>query len=358
LINKNYLIFFLLFFSLVNSQEKNGSNAQYLQTLDLITDGRDDDKTKEQRVSSLMKAKDIIVSIGNDSLKNIAYYKLSNSFLILEDSLNFRIVNRKGILLSQKINDSKYLANHYWDLGWHYELSEQKDSAYRFYDSSQKILKKTNRAASAARLLLRIARIQKDVKDYTGSEASITEAIEILKPLNDNRRLYNCYNYLGIIYKNLENYEKSIEYHKTALKYLQKVKQKNEVLKTFTLNNIGLIYRYQGKYEEAIINFQDALSYDSLYNKNPTHYATVLDNLAYSKFLSDDTSELPELFEKALKIRDSLEYKSGIAVSKLHLAEFYLQKNDTVQSIKYVSEARNAAIESENKTESLPSGRW
>jgi signal transduction histidine kinase len=193
-----------------------------------------------------------------------------------------------------------------------------------------------------------MARIQKDEKDYTGSEVSITEAIEVFQDLKDYRRLYTCYNLLGIIFRNLENYEQSLKYHNDALSYLQKVKN-NDLQQAYTFNNIGLVYRYQGKYEDAIDNFQKGLSFDSLFIKNPSHYATLIDNLAYSKFLSSDFSELPELlFNRSLKIRDSLDYKSGIAVSKLHLAEYYLEKKDSVQSLKYVREARDAAIESKN----------
>ncbi|MFK7747246.1 MAG: sensor histidine kinase [Kordia sp.] len=355
MINKYYIIIFILFFSLVNSQEKKDENLQYLKTLKFINEGKDETKTKKQRTLSLIEAKKNIINIKDDSLKNKAYYKLSNTFLNIEDSLNFRNTNRKGILIAKETNDSTYLANHYWDLGWYYQRSKQNDSAFLFYDSSQKILKKTGRMSSAGRLLLRMAKIQKEVKDYTGSEITITDAIEVLEPIEDNRKLYSCYNDLGTIFKNLEEYEKSLEYHNKALYYLKKIKGDDRILKAYTLNNIGLVYRYKGKYKDAIDNFEQALSFDSLYIKNPRHYATLLDNLAYSKFLSNDISQLPELFLKSLDIRDSLKDESGLATSKRHLAEYYLEKKDSILSLKYVSEAKVSALESRNMKELLSS---
>ncbi len=46
---------------------------------------------------------------------------------------------------------------------------------------------------------------QVDVKDYTGAEVNAIKAIELLKPLEANRHLYNCYNLLGSISKELKN---------------------------------------------------------------------------------------------------------------------------------------------------------
>lgn len=342
------------FFS--TAQNEDDENYYYTESMKYIANGKAKAKSIEYRKSNLINATKIVENIINDSLRSKAYYELSTTFFNIRDSLNFRKINTIGISLARKVRDSASLANHYWDLGAHYQRFKKVDSAYFFYNSSQKILKKIDRKASAGKLLLRMARIQESVKDYIGSEVNTTNAIEIFEPLRDNRRLYNCYTNLGVIFKNLEQYEKSLTYHNIALNHLKKIgKEENHRLKTYTLNNIGLVYRYQGKYEEAINNFKQGLAYDSLSLKDPKQYATLLDNLAYTKFLSNNINELPDLFYTALKIRDSIEYESGIAVSKMHLAEYFLEQKDTVQSLKYVTEARLAAIESNNVKQKLNS---
>ena len=50
-------------------------------------------------------------------------------------------------------------------------------------------------------MLYQMAIIQNEIKDYTGAEISVVNAIEIFKELNDNDRLYECYNLLAIISK-------------------------------------------------------------------------------------------------------------------------------------------------------------
>jgi len=85
--------------------------------------------------------------------------------------------------------------------------------------------------------------------------------------------------------------------------------------------------------------FQLALENKLLLNDKSQLYATLLDNLAYSKFKLNDDSQLPELFYQSLKIRDSLNTMSGVILSKIHLSEFYASKKDSLRSLKFAREA-------------------
>ncbi|WP_046755638.1 tetratricopeptide repeat-containing sensor histidine kinase [Kordia jejudonensis] len=322
----------------------------------LISESREKKLDLVIRKAAIDKAYKLVLEEDNTIEKSKLLQKISNTYLNLKDSTSFKKTNKVGKAVSTAINDSITLANHHWNLGFFYNRNSKKDSAFYFYDKAKNIFDELNPDPdeNVARLLLNMARIQKDLKDYTGSEVTTFAAIRIFEVLEDYSRLYYCYNNLGIIFKNLEDYDKSLEYHNTALSYLKKIED-NDKLTRFTLNDIGLVYRYQGKYEDAINNFKQALAYDSLYIKDPKQYARLLDNLAYTKFLSNDVSELPDLFYTALKIRDSIKYESGVAVSKMHLAEYFLEQKDTIQSLKYVSEARKSAIESNNVKQKLNS---
>jgi len=124
---------------------------------------------------------------------------------------------------------------------------------------------------------------------------------------------------------------------------LKSKKKKNNIGEAATLNNIGVVYRNQGNHQLAVENYLKGLKYDSLYMKNTRLYATLTDNLAYSKFKLNDTQGLPDLFFKALHIRDSLDISAGIIVNKLHLSEYYLAQNDTLKSREYSRDAMNLA---------------
>ncbi|MGH1387170.1 tetratricopeptide repeat-containing sensor histidine kinase [Kordia sp.] len=337
-----FIIFFFSSFCLAQNEEKNDVQK-------LINKSRDQKLNLDERIEAINEAYKLNErSSYHDSIRSKQLQSISKSYFNLNDTINFKKTYKEGLDLADKTNDSMSMANHYWNIAFYYRKNDIKDSAFFFYDQAKNILQDIDpKNQDIGKLLLNMARIQKELKDYSGSQFTLTNAIKLFELHNDSKRLYSCYNNLGIIFMNLEDYENSLQYHNTALKYLQKIKE-NDRLKTYTLNNIGLVYRDQGKYEDAIENFKQALSFDSLQIKNPKHYATLLDNLAYSKFLSSDTLELPDLFYKSLKIRESLNYKSGIAISKLHLAEYYHEKKDTIQSQKYISQARTAAIESRN----------
>ncbi|NCP22326.1 MAG: tetratricopeptide repeat protein, partial [Zetaproteobacteria bacterium] len=145
-------------------------------------------------------------------------------------------------------------------------------------------------------------------------------AIAKFEPLDKNLRLYECYNHLGLIYLDLNDYDKALEANQKALGYLKKIKQKG-VLYEKTLNNIGLVYEQKGEYEKAVNNFKKALENKHLKSDDSYTYALLIDNLAYNQFKSGDTTHVRQQFNSALKIRDSLNNTSGIIRSKLHMAE-------------------------------------
>ena len=122
-----------------------------------------------------------------------------------------------------------------------------------------------------------------------------------------------------------------------------------------TLNNLGVVYNNQGEYEQAAQNYYEALSYDSLHNNDPYLYAMLLDNLAHAKFRSGDTTNLLGLYNDALRIRDSLKIFSGITTSKLHLAEYFLSKEDTFKATEYAHEVNKLAKKSRNYKDLLSS---
>lgn len=309
---------------------------------ELINVYRDNNISFSEKQESLRNAYKIAENETNDSLRNKYLADISYALYRINDKTSFIKVNNEGTELAEHLEDSLTLAAHYWDKGSFYKKNKKLDSAYFFYDTAKKIYEKKGIEENVASILYNIGQIKKDVKDYTGSELSITNAIKIFEKLDDNRSLYNCYTILGIVFNNLEEYDKAIKYNNDALKYLKKT-NKYDIREASTLNNIGVVYRNLNKHQLAVEKYNLALSFDSLLFKNPKLYAILTDNLAYSKFKLGDYSELPNLFYKSLAIRDSLNITTGIVINKLHLSEYYLSENDTVKSLKFSKEANKLA---------------
>jgi len=196
--------------------------------------------------------------------------------------------------------------------------------------------------------------LQGRLKDYTGSEVLIFEALTIFKKLNKNKNIYHCYNYLGLIYMNLEEFDKAIYYHNKALEYLNKVDDKG-IFKEWGLSNLGLTYQKLKNYKKAIESFEKALGNSDLKERNINFYARLIDNIAYTKFLNEDTTNIVQDFTKSLYIRDSLKNISGVVINKRHLSEFYAYKLDTVNSILFANEAFDLADQVDNNRDKLES---
>ncbi len=316
--------------------------------------GRDTNSPEEARKEYLIKAYRSANSEKRDTTKLKYFSKIQWSFFGLGDSLWFRKTNRKARDLAQELQDSILLGGLHWDLAEFLSRNKVKDSAYYHFSRAQKIFNSLGDKSKAGRLVYDMALIQTEIKDYTGAEINTVKAIELLKPLDESLMLYRCYNLLGIIAKDLKEYPRSLEYYNTANSYLKKSKAGNR-FESEIENNIGVAYHEVEAHEKAVTHFERVLNHDSLFFKNPSYYASTLNNLAKSKYKIDSGSDTESLFLKSLKIRDSIGDLAGMAGGSYDLAQYYLEENDTVKALENVKKAKAYAEQSSNNERLLQS---
>ncbi|HEY9168488.1 MAG TPA: ATP-binding protein [Lutibacter sp.] len=319
-----------------------------------IQNAKNQSITLENRKQGIYKAYEQNSFQRNDSVKNRNLAKLAYEGYQLKDSVFFLKANLEAQKLSTKLRDTFGIADTHWSYGMYYLEKELNDSAYYHYYEAYKYFQVAKHEFFAGKMLYNMAIIQKDVKDYTGSEVLTFQAISIFKKLDKYNELYLCYNLLGIIYNEIQEYDKAILYHIKALENLENVAQK-ETFKESSLNNLGLVYQKQGNYIKAIEYFNTALKSSDLKRQNIILYSRLIDNLAYTEFLNGDNTNLPQEFYFALKLRDSINNVSGIIMSKLHLAEFYIKYADTVKALLNAEEAHTLAKEVSNNRDVLAS---
>ena len=344
-----FLQLFFLFASCNPSQKKNG-NDQSVQT-DILSESLE--KTADRSIDIEIR-KEILQNVyqenrnqGNDSIKKEGLLKIAFIAYKLNDSIFFKKTNQEALEYCIKLKDTFGIADAHWNYGNFYGDIESMYSAYFHYQQAYENFEAIGHKLFAAKMLYNMAVIQKDIKDYTGSEVLTFQAMSKFKELDKSLNIYLCYNLLGAIYNEIKEYKRALYYHRNALEYLKKVKNKR-VFKESSINNLGLVYQKQGKYHKSINQFKIALASDSLKYKNIILYSKLLDNLAYSKFLSGDTIDLPLLFLEALHIRDSAKNISGICISKMHLAEFFAERKDTVNALLNLKEALRLSKEVNN----------
>lgn len=241
-----------------------------------------------------------------------------------------------------------------WDLAEFYFKNNRMDSAYHHMNQARKLYSSIGNSYLHARTLLNMAIVQKNIRDYTGSEVSTFQAISILEPLNKHKYLYRAYNNLGIIYEELEEYDKSFFYYETAEEYLDKADL--EYLYPALWNNIGVMLKNSDRYEQAKHYFDKALDFNpNLQNDNPDLYATLLDNQAHNQLKQGNTTNLLPQFKKALAIREKKNIPTEIIVSNLHLAEYYLVIEDRAMALQHAERAKELATRSQDYRDLLKS---
>jgi signal transduction histidine kinase len=129
---------------------------------------------------------------------------------------------------------------------------------------------------------------------------------------------------LGIISRELKQYDKALDYYEKAIEISNKQKS-GYSNKYTTINNIASIFRNKGEFEKALELYQSILKEKRLFEIDPTFYPLILDNIAFTKFQANETDYdgIEQMLKKALKISDSLEervIKLGITID---LSKFY-----------------------------------
>ncbi|WP_289040153.1 tetratricopeptide repeat-containing sensor histidine kinase [uncultured Zobellia sp.] len=302
----------------------------------------------------LNKAEKKTDELDNDSIKIKLFSRISLNHLKLKDSINFIRTNQRTIELSKLLSDSITLAEANWDLAAFHRSRALMDKAYLHFSEAQKIYETLHMDYESARMLYNMAITQADIKDYTGSEINTIKAIDILKPLEEYKRLYFCYNNLGSITKELKEFDRALDYYSTALDYQKKIDAPNNYLLSLN-NNIGVVYLEQGNYKESIPYFEEVLKDKNLSTERPSLYAMALNNLTHSRAKVDFKSDLSSNFKKVIKIQDSIGEIQDISRSYYCFADYYLGKQDTVQAISQAKKAMGYAKIASNNDRFLKS---
>lgn len=308
----------------------------------------------DERKTILKKAHAEVWEVENDSLRNELLYEISFQYYLSDDSLNFRKTNNQVRELSLLGGNANIVAMSYWDLAEFYHDYHVEDSAYYYYHKAQEIFATLDYKYRSAKLWLNMAIIQKNIKDYTGSEVSTIKAISLLEPLGKYKYLYRAYNNLGIIYDDLEVYEKALEYYTIAGNYLEKTERKD--FSASLWNNIGVAYNNNKQYKKAAKYYDKGLTnHEKLVNSNPELYAMLIDNRAHNQFQSGDTAKVLNQYKKALVIRKENDIIPGVIISRIHLANYFLRNKDTAAAVKNASYAKTLARASLNSEDLLTS---
>ena len=299
--------FFLLVFLSVNAQDKNYPTSN----------------KKEEIIDKGIKAffKKDVYETKASSIKLLELYKLDK--------------------------DSATLAKHYHYKALYNKLMYIEDSCFYYYHKSKNISKLIGDSIETGRRLLSIALLQRESKDFLGSEISTIEALQYLEPIKSITFLERAYNNLGLVSAELHQNETALNYYNKALDNDKLLKHDSGYFLSI-MNNIGLLYQTNNKNQIAIDYFKKGLKYDSIRYKFPRRYAALLENLAASNFLLGNKKDVLKQYNIVLKVSDSLKNFERLSTTHLNVADFYLSEKRLQKAKYHAHEALKYAKQTHN----------
>jgi len=335
------------------------------KTLDSIQQLRkfsnDSDLSIEDRIPYAQYANDLSNKIGIDSTilnseRNIAFLHLISGDLQLHKTSHLKVLK-----LAHKLNDSIQIGISSNNLGWNYQVSEtQNDSAYYYYHKAKKLFSVLNRKADESEVLLNMSIIQIHEHDFIGAEINLIRALSLTQDLTETNRIldskWSLSNTLGEVYKSTKQYDKALKYYDKALAFNNKLtkasinENSGETYLRFqnysyTQINIAECLKAQKKYNQAIAIYNRLFENKEIPIEDPLTYAAVLNNLAYVKYLNNDSDNeaILALYKQAYKISDSLDAQYEISAIGNDLSEFYISLDQKDSAIQYLERANKIA---------------
>ena len=345
------LLFFLIFYACTKKNIQNQTTISSEDSLSTyLSKANDFSSTTKKRQEYIQKAFTIIVNQPNDSLQRVNLFRVANRYYNLNDWKKYQEIAQ--LVLEKAVNskDTVSIAKAYSYLGDYYGSQGVSDSAFIFYFKAEKIYLQRNDNLNLSKTRLNKALLQYNESDFSGSENSVFKALRVLKGEKAGETVYELYNLLGLVYNELGEYDKAIEFHNKALTSLDENPTPIEFQSRATsMNNMGFVYQNLNQYKKAIPYFQKGLEQkEDLVKYKPFVYAMLLDNLGYSRFKINVSKGLPDLFYESLKLRDSLQLTTGIITTKIHLSEYFASRGDMTKATEYSNEALAKARNSKN----------
>ncbi|MCR9262851.1 MAG: ATP-binding protein [Flavobacteriaceae bacterium] len=308
----------------------------------------------EERRQFLHKAQEITFALPNDSLLLTNLSNISLAYRDLPDSIAFRKTNAQVLLMSKETELYTTLGYSHWDLATFFKNNGVLDSSFYHYQKAMNSFEllpvDPNSRSLKAKMLYSMGKIQDSYKDYLGAETSITEALRIFTDLEDTKRIYNCYNVLGIIASGMGNSDKSLEYFQKARSYIDDMESMDRIKYTEqTQNNIAHEFLKKEDYGRAKVAFGELLQNEGIFARNPELYSLSLSSRAYSLYKDEnDLEKSKKLLQQAIRINDSIDYPFEQARVKKYYAEILADQGDTANAITYAKESRGLAKQTYN----------
>ncbi|MBW4359332.1 ATP-binding protein [Flavobacterium taihuense] len=335
---------FTTFLSVVTACQKKEGTGYKKRVISILNNIDTVNLKNSQKVSTLDTLNHYLLNHENDSINRNLLFKVVNQYYYLGELEKYKITTKEIFELASLKKDKAHIAKSLYYIGnYHYDKS-QYDSAYSYYNKSEKLYAALNDSLMLGTTSLLKGSVLLETGNYAESESETVRALRLLSKVKRTDLIYNCYNQIAISLKGLNNYNKSLDYFNLTLNQLDILEKEkystHKILKSRIncYNNIGRVYEKMGKYTEAMHYYDKGLQTNKIKKEFPRYYAMLLDNLGYSKMKTGNYNGVHEILIESLRLSDSLDIKPIVISNKINIGQYFLYKKDTIKALTYIKE--------------------
>ena len=153
---------------------------------------------------------------------------------------------------------------------------------------------------------------RKNLGDYPGAMACYQKCLAIYERIGDKKGIAGSLNNIGLIYREQGRNDQALEHYMRSLSIFEGIGDKHGLGNS--LNNIGSIYTDQRNYPRALEYFERGTVIQKEVG-NEKALANGLGNIGVVHGEQGDTARALEYFEKSIAIREAIGDQNGIAVN-------------------------------------------
>lgn len=253
--------------------------AQKNKTLDSLLQSADEEKADSNRLKTYNRIADYY--LDNNPGKAIDY------FLKVQE-------------LARQLNRKRQLANSYYDIGYCYLNKADYDKSMENYLVSVRLYEELKDSFRLSNALMSIGNLYGQNHNFKKTEEYYDRCQSLIEAMKDSLQLSRILGQKGTLYDQYKQYDSALTYLKQS--YRIGLALKNDYAVIYSLNNIGVTYKHQGRTAESLSYFDSVLIMLKKINGSVDEIAAAYNNIAATQAQAKNYSKATEAFDKSVSL--------------------------------------------------------